>query len=467
MTIKRVAGFDLVGGEVNTKSAYAVGVQETPSSENLDPLDMKGATTRPGRSKFGIDFGSNSGVKGVKSWTRNSGTNLILARLDSSFYNVSAASWNLVATLIGTTGARFRAHPLLNILAVVVDGSAPQKWDGTTWAALGGSPPANGKYLTTFVSKLWMAGDPANPQTVSFSSTNNGENWTAVNDAGSITAQSGGGDTIQGLMSNRKVLIIMYRHRVEIMSGSTIADFSVSTLTHRGLVSDTGYASLGEVAFFASDEAIYMISGYRLTDLTTQKFREVYKNIADKTKITLGIKAGMLLVCDYGAGKIYACNYKLNKWYTWTNGQYWECMDVGIDEVMYAGFSAASTNQLWNLATTTLDGASAIVAKYRTPNMGFGWNESPKQLAGAFVVAKPGIATLTTSFLANGSFIGASTQSTFAATGDHDWARISAQSAVQAQFLAMEFQWSGVGTVYGWAMYANIQTEMGAIPREA
>jgi hypothetical protein len=268
-------------------------------------------------------------------------------------------------------------------------------------------------------------------------------------------------------MSNRKVLIIMYRHRTEVLSGSTIADFAVSVLTHRGLVSDTGYVSVGEVAFFASDEAIYMIAGFRLTDLTTLKFREVYKNIADKTKITLGIKKDLLIVCDYGAGKIYACHYKISKWYTWTNNQFWECMDTGIDEVMYAGYSVASTNQIWNLATGTLDGASAITAKWRTPNMGFGWNEAPKQLAGAFVVAKPGIATLTTTFLANGSTIGSTVDSTFAASGDQDWARLSAQSAVQAQFLAMEFQWTGVGTLYGWAIYANIQCDMGSIPREA
>lgn len=467
MSLKRIAGMDLVGGEVNSKSQYAVGTNETPASENLDPLDMRGASTRPGRTKFGIDFGSNSGIKGVKSWNRNSGTQLILSRLDSSFYNVSAASWTQIASLIGTSGARFRAHPLLNILAVVVDGSAPQKWDGTTWAALGGSPPSNGKYLAAFVSKLWMAGDPANPQTVSFSSTNNGENWTAINDAGSITAQAGGGDTVLGLMSNRKVLIIMYRHRTEVLSGSTIADFSVSTLTHRGLVSDTGYVSLGEVAFFASDEAIYMISGFRLTDLTTLKFRTVYQAIADKTKITLGIKKDMLLVCDYGSGKIYACHFKVNKWYTWTNNQYWECMDTGIDEILYAGYSNASTNQIWNLATGTLDGASAIVAKWRTPNMAFGWPESPKQLAGAFAVVKPGMATLTCTYLGNGTAIGSTAQASFVASGDQDWARFSAQTAVQAQFLAMEFQWSGVGTLYGWAMYANVQTEEGSIPREA
>ena len=459
----RVAGEHLIGGEVNTRAPFAVGVNESPVTQNLDPLSMTGAATRTGRATFGVAQGSGAGTKGLRAWQRNNGTDFLIARQGTTFYNVSALAWASIG-IGGTSDAFFRAQPLLDVMAIVVDGLAPKKWDGTTFGALGGTPPANAKYACVFVSKILLSGDPANPQRVTGSATNNGEDYTAANDAFSITSQSGGGDKIRGLMANRKVAVFMYRHRIEILSGTTIADFSVQVLMQRGLVSETGYVSAGEVCFFCSDEAIYMITGFRVTDLTTMKFRETYLAIPDKSKITLGLKRDLLIVCDYGSGKAYCCDFKRNKWATWAD-QYWEAMDTANDETLYGGPNA-STTQIYALATGTLDGASAITAKWRTPNLGFGWMEAPKGLAATFVHAKPGIATVSETYYSNGSAIGSVNTLAFSATGGDAWQRVAGQSSVQGQQLAMEIQWTGVGTIYGWAMYAEIQVDRGDIPRE-
>lgn len=463
-TIKREGSESLVGGEVTSLAPHLVGAGEAIAAENIDPRDLRGATTRAGRSQFGVDNASANGVKGLKAWRRDNGTDFLVARLATTFYNVSAASWASIG-IGGTSDERFQAAALNDVLAIVVDGLAPRKWDGTTFGALGGTPPSESKYAVVHASKLWLAGDDANPQTKTFSATNNPENFTAANDAGSITTQDGGGDTIRGMATNRKVLLTFYRHFTDVLIGDSVANFREERLQDRGLVSFGGHVSAGEVVFYASDDAVYMVAGTRVSDITTVKFRQTYKDIADKSKITLGVVGDLLLVTDYGADKAYACAYKYNRWSTWT-GQAWESMDTTNDYKLYAGTDNGSTNQVWQLDTGTLDGASAITANWRTPNFAFGWPDAIKNLSAIKLMAKPGLGTTTITYYKNGVSTGSTTDVTFAASGDSDWAGRAGQSKVRGHNLGIKMQWVGAGTLLGYALYAEVTTDEGQIPAE-
>lgn len=462
-TIAREGSDELSGGEINTLPGHLIGTSESQSTNNLDPRSAVGAITRNGRSQFGVDNGSGNAVKGLKSWTRDNGTTFLIARLGTTFYDVSAASWASIG-VGGTNNSRFRARPLNERMVIAVDGIAPRKWDGTTFAVLGGSPPSNSRFVELFQSKIFLAGDSANPQTLTFSASNDPEDYTTASGGGSINTQDGGGDTIQGLVSNRKVLCIMYRNYTDILIGDSVFNFRVERLIDRGLVSDTGYVSAGEVCFFASDEAVYMVAGSKVTDLTTLKFRETYKAISDKSKITLGVKGDLLLVNDYGNSKGYACAYKYNRWATW-GGQTWEVMDTANDQTLYAGISA-STTQIWKLDSGSLDGSSTLACAWQTPNLAFGWPDAIKNLVAIKVHAKPGIGTVTVVYQKDGAEVGSQTDLSFSSTGTHDWSGRHAQSAVRGNYISLTFKWSGVGTLYGWAAYAEITSEAGQVPVE-
>lgn len=454
----------LVGGEVTSLPPHMIGASEFASSENLDPRDQTGAATRNGRSQFGVDNGSDASVTGLKAWKRDAGTDYLVARVGTTFYNVSAASWASIG-IGGTDGAYFRAVPLNNSLVIAVDGVAPRKWDGTTFGALGGTPPSAAKYAAVYVSKVFLAGDSSNPQTISFSATNNPENYTAANDAGSITTQDGGGDTIQGLAANRKALCIFYRNFTDILVGETVFNFRVERLIDRGLVSETGYASAGEVVFFASDDAIYMVAGARVSDITSLKFRTTYAGISDKSKLSLAVKGDLLLVVDYNNDRAYACAYKYGKWATWTS-QGWKSLDTANDGTLYAGADGGSTTQVWRLDTGSLDGAATITAKLRIKNLAFEWPDTIKNLQAFKVHAKPGIGTVTVTYYKNGVSTGNTTDLTFASSGDHDWSARHGQSRLRGHYHGMQLQWTGVGTVYGFAAYAEVTSDDGEIPVE-
>jgi hypothetical protein len=453
----------LDGGEVNTKPPHDIGLTEAASAVNLDPREYRGAKTRLGRETFGPTNGSGTGTKGLKAWTRNAGTSYVLYRTGTTFWHASTAAVSSIS-IGGTSGAYMNAAALDNYLAFVCDNLTPSKWDGTSVTSIGGSPPSEAKYAAVYSSKMFFAGDDTNPQTITFSATNNIDNYTAANDAGSITSQEGGGDTIQGLRACRKWLCIFYRFYTEILFGNSVFNFSIERLVDKGLVSPTGHAGVSDVCFFASDDAVYMVAGAKASDITTIKIREWYRNISDKTKITLSVKGDLLLVTDYGTGQSYACDYKTLRWSCWTD-QYWEATDTANDQTLYAGPSA-STQQIWKLDTGTADGASVISAYWRTGDIGFGWPDAIKNQAEFRVLALPGMPTTTLTYYKNGTALASTKDLTFAASGTADWAKAGPQRNLRGQYLSYKIAWSGSGTVYGFAVYAEVTSDSGEVPNE-
>lgn len=462
--IVRLGSEMLVGGEINTHRPHTLGVNEAASSENLEPRDWQGAKTRNGRSQYGIANGSNTGVHGLKAWTRDSGTNYVISRVATTFYDVSSTAWGSIG-IGGASGSRFRAAALNNILAIVVDDLAPRKYNGTTLATLGGSPPAEAKYAAVYVSKLILAGDDSNPQTIYGSATNNPEDFTTANDAFDVTASDGGGDTIQGICAARNWLNIFYRNFTDILLGSSTFDFRVERLMDKGLVSTTGYVGTGDVVFFASDEAVYMVARGMASDVTTLKQREWYQGISDKSKITLLIKGDLLLIIDYGSDTARAYDYKNGRYAPWTT-QPWECGDTANDQTMYAGTDTGSTTQIWQLDTGSLDGSTSISAMWRTPDFAFGWPDAMKNMSGFRALAKPGMPAATVQFYQNGASIGSTLGLTFGTAGNEDWQRIARRNDVRGQYLGAKISWAGQGILLGFAMYGEVTTDQGSIPGE-
>lgn len=465
--IVRIGSEALVGGELNTQAAHTLGISEAASTENLDPRDWRGAKTRAGRVQHGSNYASNTGFHGLKAWTRDAGTQYLIGRIGTTFYDFATG----VAASIGiggTDSAKFKAEPLNNILVIGVDGLGVSKYNGATFATITATGvPTEAKYVVVYASKIILAGDDSNPQTFYGSATNAPEDYTATNDAFSITSQDGGGDTIQGLAAARNWLNIFYRYYTEIMVGTSVFDFRVERLMDRGLVSQTGYASSGDVVFFASDQAVYMVARGQASDITTLKQREWYEGISDKTKITLLLKGDLLLICAYGdtGNNARAYDYKNGRFAPWPD-QPWEVGDTGNDSTLYAGSDVGSTTQIWKLDTGTLDGASAINAMWRTGDYSFGWPDAIKNLREFRALAKPGLGTLTAQFYRNGASVGSTYQRTFASTGGQAWARIATPADVRGSFLGVKLTWSGQGVLYGFAAYGEVTTDAGEIPVE-
>jgi len=142
-------------------------------------------------------------------------------------------------------------------------GDAVQTYNGTTCAALGGSPPAF-SFSAEHKNRVWAAGVTSNQSTLYYSSSNNAAQWNGTGTSGSISVAVNDGDRITGLVSHGDELYIFkgpYFGSIHILTGSSPTGSDAFSL--RRLVSGIGcvwqntiFKYRGDVGFMWSDGSI-------------------------------------------------------------------------------------------------------------------------------------------------------------------------------------------------------------------
>lgn len=142
---------------------------------------------------------------------------------------------------------------------------APRKWDQTTAAALGGSPP-NFAFSVTHVNRVWASGNVAAPSTVYYSSLLEAEEWNGAGNSGTIEVDPNDGDVVTAIYSFRDELIVFKGpnfgsiHRI---SGTTPTTFTRTKIAKGiGAVAHNLVFDLGtDIGFMWSDGSIRSLAG--------------------------------------------------------------------------------------------------------------------------------------------------------------------------------------------------------------
>lgn len=460
MSIKAIRAAVLNGGRVTGPPPHQVGILESPDCENIDPSDFRGASTRPGSSQFGSNFAAASGgsSNGLFHWTRNAGTAFMLAAHSGTLYQVYSNSWG---SLLGgiTAGGMVRFGGLNNQLVVAAEGLTPRiSSDASGFGTFSdANAPTLAKYAAVWKSKMWLAGHSTTPQKIWFSASNDPTDYTTANNAGSITVESGDGDVINGLLAMQNVLYVFKRKVVYGIFGSSPFDFEVIRLREVGLSSEYGYAAGDGIAFFVSDDGIYSLSGGNVGIVTIPKAYQDFVDLTDKTKIALGVSGAKLFITDYSNASPYSLvlDYKRGVWSKYPT-QPFTPYAKSRDSKIYA-VTNASTMQVWQLDTGS---GGSIDCKWTTPDMDFEDPSAVKVLQQYQAHMKPDTATttLTVRHYLNGASTGSDNTLTFGTVGSHDVQRVHGQT-LKGRFLRLRFSWTGVKTLYGFTIFADVRQE--------
>ena len=158
-------------------------------------------------------------------------------------------------------------------LAIITNGtSVPLRWDGTTLANLGGSPPM-GTLITTFRDRVYIASQ----NTVRFSDVANPESWPSFQ---SFNIGLNDGDEITALMPYFNSLLIFKKNSVWQFE----VDEDNQPLTIRPLAYGIGTDSwrtvwvVNGVLHFTSRKGIYQFAG-RSADKVSYRIEEFFTNI--------------------------------------------------------------------------------------------------------------------------------------------------------------------------------------------
>lgn len=242
-------------------------------------------------------------VKAMLNAPLNAGTQLLVIDDNAKLIKVVAG----VNTLIAGTANKPVQNPFSHQQLVVIpspDGTtAPQKYDGTTLAALGASAPA-GKFGCVFVNYTWLGGNSASPQS-GYSS--------AVNDPTTyVTSGVGAGNLdvsfpIRGMAALPNVMLWFGDERTARVRGTTPppnTDMQIDDpIFNYGTSDARSIAVNGSVACFANDIGVFLTNGTAFPeDLTksvglSKYWRDLCTGRTSSWTLAGGWFGGIYLIC--------------------------------------------------------------------------------------------------------------------------------------------------------------------------
>ncbi len=294
-----------------------------------------------------------------------------------------------------------------DVLIISSDGNeAPQKWDQTTAAALGGSPP-NFAFSVAHVNRLWAAGNPAAPYRLYYSSLLEAEQWNGAGTSGSIDIGPDDGDVITGLRVVNGQLIVWKGpnfgsiHRI---TGTTPSDFARAQIGNHGIgaVCHNLIFDLGtDVGFVWSDGSIRSFAGtdrygdYEVGALS----RDIESFLRTRTNIDL-LKRGTaatdpsqgytLLTIPIDGSTVPNCTilmdtrFAMPRFALWTDVQAWSVARMGDParddrHIIYAGGNDGFLRKTQQ-ATLSIDDTTALNPLFLTPSLTYATPNMKKTL---------------------------------------------------------------------------------------
>ena len=470
MALEDIRGkFD--SGMVTGKSAMDLGTSESPLARNINPADALGGQTRPGSTFFGsIAAGSGFIGAGLFAWARNAGTTYHLISFGTSIYSMDSSGSSVVVKTGLNSDTYMAGAALANLGVIVAASMAPQVSSlGSTLQNLGGTPPSLARYVAIYAAKAWLAGDPSNPTKISFSVSNNPEDWTTANNAGNITIGDSG-DIIKGLEGTKRALYVFMRKSLYIVTGDSPFNFRVDLMANIGLVSEYGHATDGQGCFFASDDGIYYVSGYNIA-LISEKIADTYANISDKSTLSLEVKSDKLFMTYKDTGDtqnskamVLAFKRKMSDgrvdgvWMQYT-GQPYQVLDTSRSNALYAVTNASSL-QVYEIDTGT---SGAVTAVWYTPHYDFGEPTGIKTLMRYYLTAHSPLSTTTVNVhpMIDGASTGSSVAFSIGTTASYQIVTAPGQitTSLAKAHLGLRIEWTGNLRMLSYRMIADVRTD--------
>lgn len=360
------------GGGTNTGfSAFDLQDNESTEEHGWDTDKHPARVTAKGRTIYGA-----SGAAVTRLLTNFGNTHLVRAvGAQLQYYNGSA--WTNIA---GAVADADWGATNFNDLLLLVNGTQRMKWNGTTLANIGGSPPAGAKYITNDNVRVWMAeGD-----TIHWCAFQNQDNWTAAEDSGSVQYYTPNGGVITALTEFYGDKWVFKKDSMAVIKGTNYYNFSlVSVSNDIGCVNHKTVKEVGDTLFWLGENDVYAHQGGKPISIG-QKIRKYLDAInrahIDKCcAITDGLRYYLCLV----TGAATEPNIRLvydPRYGVWEVGH-----SAGLEKYRYSAqlnnvaYAGDSTGQTWRFNDGLTDNGAPIAWSITTRPFDEGYPEAEKQ----------------------------------------------------------------------------------------
>ena len=279
-------------------------------SRNAQNVDVSGGTlkTIDGYSKY-IATAAPAGITRLMKFYKNNTTtgavtSYLLAATATAIYNWTGSAWTALATGLTSGDWDFLNYQIAMTDVVIMGNGADvmKKWDGTTFANLGGTPPV-AKSIALHAERLWATGVKAAPNSVYYSDDLNPENWTIAEDgAGVIDVPTWDGGVCLGISNIFSDVVVFKTNNIHRIMGTYPAVYEVKQVYSAvGAIAEKTIVSGGDKAFFLSKDGLYYYNGVSAYPLLGDTAKDIVIN-PSYAKNAVSIIYKNVLYCAFPEG---------------------------------------------------------------------------------------------------------------------------------------------------------------------
>ena len=309
---------NFAGGLNQSADDSLLSVNQSRDAQNVD-VSSGTLKTISGYSKY-IATAAPAGITRLMKFYKNNTstgavTSYLLAATATAIYYWTGSAWSALATGL-TSGDWDYFNYQIGATDVVIMGNGAdtmKKWDGTTFANLGGNPP-NMKSVTLHSERIWGTGVKATPNSVYYSDTigdrhTGPENWTIAEDrAGVVNVPTWDGGVCIGVSNIFADLVIFKTNNIYRVVGTYPSVYEVKQVySSVGAIAEKTIVSGNDRAFFLSKDGLYYYNGVSAYPLLGDMAKDVVIN-PSYAKNAVSIIHKNVLYCAFPEGSSTANN---------------------------------------------------------------------------------------------------------------------------------------------------------------
>ena len=280
---------NFAGGLNQSADDSLLSVNQSRDAQNVD-VSSGTLKTISGYSKY-ISTAAPAGITRLMKFYKNNTstgavTSYLLAATATAIYYWTGSAWSALATGL-TNGDWDYFNYQIGATDVVIMGNGSdvmKKWDGTTFANLGGNPP-NMKSVTLHSERIWGTGVKATPDSAYYSDTigkghTGPENWTISEDgAGVINVPTWDGGVCIGISNIFSDVVIFKTNNIFRIVGTYPSVYEVKQVySSVGAIAEKTIVSGNDRAFFLSKDGLYYYNGVSAYPLLGDMAKDVVIN---------------------------------------------------------------------------------------------------------------------------------------------------------------------------------------------
>lgn len=272
------AQMSMDGGLNTVSDVSALQPNQLRRTENARLTDVGAITKRGGTQRLSTAVIAAHSVANGFTWNKADGTSQIMAVVNGGLYTTTFASlpmtWTAQAGALSTstqpTFSQFRDSSA--DVVYISDGGLLNKWNGTTLTVdIAGT--VNSDICVVHNQRLWSAGNASFPNSIFYSSLNNGDTLgNGSSGGGQIVVRTFGNEGVIGLVSLATSLLIFHRRGVSRLTGYGQDDITVSPAgiaSDVGLIAPKSIVPVGSVAYFISERGMYRCNEAEVAPVAT------------------------------------------------------------------------------------------------------------------------------------------------------------------------------------------------------